>query len=232
MGGGGSAETKPGGDGPKRSAGEVAADVAGDSWLFVLALNSLRPPRLSSGLRSMEDVTEFLRPECRERAALRLVCKGWAEVYSRAEVWSDVAPHVRRQSFRMCCWYHRPLAVQWLAAALRLTSEEVRKDPNYAFHNTCAHGHLELARWMAATFDLTAEDARAHGNCALRLSCVNGHLAMAQWLVETFGLTAEDARARDSEAVWWSCERGHPDIARWLAATFELEPHCEECRPR
>ena len=87
---------------------------------------------------------------------------------------------------------------------------------NYAIHQSCENGHLEVAKWLHASFKLTADDVKSDDFSAFVGSCSSGHLDAAMWVADTFAVTEGEARAHGSEALRNALYRSFDIILRFV----------------
>ena len=94
---------------------------------------------------------------------------------------------------------------------------------NYAIHQSCENGHLEVAKWLKAGFGITAEDVKSEDFAAFIGSCSSGHLDVAMWVADTFAVTDAEARAQSSEALRNALVCDHDHVVVWLVERFGMD---------
>ena len=72
---------------------------------------------------------------------------------------------------------------------LKITSEDIRSDDNYALRWASENGHFEVVKYLCETYQLTIEDIRSENNYALRWASLNGYFEVVKYLCETYSLT-------------------------------------------
>ena len=128
-----------------------------------------------------------------------------------------------RKTFRACCKAGSTIIARKVAAAFKITHDDVMYEEAGPFRDACRYGHQPLALWLADEFELNRSVVRARDNYCIGTACQFGHIDVVNWLCDVrFGLDLADIRADDNFALRYAAMNGHLFVIEFLLDRFQF----------